>query len=434
MQATVETISNLERRMTVSVPVQPLEAEVSQRINRLARTAKLPGFRPGKVPLNMVRQQYGAQVRNEVLSDAVERSFNDAVQQNKLRVAGYPNIEHKPYAEADEKIEYIATFEVFPEVKIGDLAKVKIERPVLEVGEAEVKKTIDVLLRQRATFDPVKRASKKGDKINITLIASIDGKEVERTDASGLDLVIGEGGRFPAFESELSGNKAGSNKVFEVAYPEDHKPEQLAGKTVSYDVTFNSVEQAKLPEFDADFARSLGVEDGNVAQMQEEITASLKQEVDKRVRAKLKEQAFQALIENTQLEVPKAFVNAEIGRLIQNTQNNLQQRGVDLSNVNLEPGLFEEQATRNASLRLILSELVNLHSLQANAEQVRGMVDVFAQSFERPADVVAWYYADVKRLDEPAALATEENVVEWVLGAAKVSDKKVKFDDLMGNS
>ena len=211
MQATVETISNLERRMTVSVPLQPLESEVNERINRLARTAKLPGFRPGKVPLNMVRQQYGAQVRNEVLSDAVERSFNDAVEQNKLRVAGYPNIEHKPYAETDQQIEYTATFEVFPEVKVGDLSKIKIERPALEVGEAEVKKTIDVLLRQRATFEPVKRASKKGDKINISLIASIDGQEVERTDEQGLDLVIGEGGRFPAFESELSGNKPASN-------------------------------------------------------------------------------------------------------------------------------------------------------------------------------------------------------------------------------
>lgn len=434
MQATVETISNLERRMTVSVPVQPLESEVNERINRLARTAKLPGFRPGKVPLNIVRQQYGAQVRNEVLSDAVERSFNDAVEQNKLRVAGYPNIEHKPYAEADQKLEYIATFEVFPEVKIGDLSKVKIERPALEVGEAEVKKTIDVLLRQRATFEPVKRASKKGDKINISLIASIDGQEVERTDENGLDLIIGEGGRFPAFESELSGNKAGSNKVFEIAYPEDHRPEQLAGKTVSYDLTFNSVEQAKLPEFDADFARSLGVEDGDVEKMREEITASLKQEVEKRVRAKLKEQAFQALLDSTALEVPKAFVNAEIGRLIQSTQNNLKQRGVDLANVNLEPALFEEQAKRNASLRLILSELVNSENLQANAEQVRNMVNVFAQSFERPDDVVTWYYADTQRLDEPAALATEDNVVEWVLKSAKVTDKKVKFDDLMGNS
>ncbi|MPS49086.1 trigger factor [Methylobacillus sp.] len=434
MQATVETISNLERRMTVSVPVQPLESEVNERINRLARTVKMPGFRPGKVPLNIVRQQYGAQVRNEVLSNAVERSFSDAVEQNKLRVAGYPHIEHKPYAENDPQIEYVATFEVFPEVNIGDLSKAKIERPVLEVGEAEVKKTIDVLLRQRATFEPVKRASKKGDKINISLIAYIDDQEVERTDENGLDLIIGEGGRFPAFESELSGNKAGSNKVFEIAYPEDHKPEQLAGKTVRYDVTFNTVEQAKLPEFDADFARSLGVEDGDVEKMREEITASLKQEVEKRIRVKLKEQAFQALLDNTALEVPKAFINAEVGRLIQSTQDNLKQRGVDLANVNLEPALFEEQATRNASLRLILSELVNRENLQANAEQVRNMVNVFAQSFERPDDVVAWYYADTKRLDEPAALATEDNVVEWVLKSANVVDKKVKFDDLMGNS
>lgn len=434
MQATVETISNLERRMTVSVPVQPLESEVNERINRLARTAKMPGFRPGKVPLSMVRQQYGAQVRNEVLGDAVERSFNDAIQQNKLRVAGYPNIEHKPYAEADERLEYVATFEIFPEVKVADVSKVKIERPVLEVGEAEVKKTIDVLLRQRATFEPVKRASKKGDKINISLIASIDGQEVERTDASGLDLVIGEGGRFPAFEDELSGNKPGSNKVFEIAYPEDHKPEQLAGKTVSYDVTFNTVEQAKLPEFDADFARSLGVADGNVEEMREEITASLKQEVEKRVRAKLKEQVFQALVDNSELELPKAFINAEISRLMQSTQNNLKQRGIDLANVNLEPALFEEQGKRNATLRLVLSEIVNTNNLQATADQVRSMVDTFAQSFERPEDVVAWYYADTSRLDEPAALATEENVVDWVLKSAKVADKKVKFDDLMGNS
>lgn len=433
MAATVETISNLERRITVSVPLKPIEEEVTQRINRLARTAKLPGFRPGKVPMKLVYQQYGAQVRDEVFSGAVERTFTEAVQENKLRVAGYPNIEPKQ-SEGGEHFEYVATFEVFPEFEIGDLSKVKIERPVLEVGEADVKKTTDVLLKQRATYEAVKRASKKGDKVNIALRALIDGNEVERTSEQGLDLILGEGGRVAEFDDHLIGNKVGSQKTFDIAYPAEHKPEQLAGKTVTYEVTFNTVEQAKLPELDADFARGLGVEDGDVEKMKAEIKQSLEQEVAKRVRAKVKEQVFQALVENVALELPKAIIEAETNRVMQSTQNNLQQRGVDVSTVTLDPAMFEEQAKRNASLRLILSELVNKNSLQANAEQVRAMVDQFAQSFERPEDVVRWYYDDPKRLDEPASLATEENVVNWVLQAAKVSDKKVKFDDLMGNA
>jgi len=208
----------------------------------------------------------------------------------------------------------------------------------------------------------------------------------------------------------------------------------LAGKTVSYQVTVNTVSQPKLPEVDAEFAKTLGVEDGDVEKMRSEIKESLNQEVSKRVRAKVKDQVFHALVESANVELPKTLVGVEINRIMQMTQQNLQQRGVDLSNVQLEPGMFEEQAKRSASLRLILGDLVNKNSLQANAEQVRAMVDQFAQSFERPTEVVRWYYEDVKRLDEPAALATEENVVSWVLGQAKVTDVNVKFDDLMGNA
>ena len=434
MPATVETLSNLERRMTVTVPMKPIEEEIGQRINRLARTAKLSGFRPGKVPLKLVQQQYGSQVRDEVLSNTVERTFSDAVAENKLRVAGFPDIEHKPFSEATEQFEYTATFEVFPEVVIGDLSKAKIERPVLEVGDADVKKTIDVLIKQRATFEPVKRAAKKGDKVHVALRALIDGQEVESTGEQGIDLVLGEGGRIAEFDENLIGNKSGSSKTFEIVYPADHNPEQLAGKTVSYEVTFNSVEQAKLPAIDADFARSLGVEDGDVEKMQAEIKDSLTQEVVKRIRAKLKEQVFQALVDTVNIDLPRALIGVEINRLMQMTQQNLQQRGVDLSNVNLEPALFEEQAKRGTALRLILAELVNKNELQANPEQIRAMVDQFAQSFEQPEEVVRWYYADPKRLDEPSALATEENVVAWVLESAKVSDKKVKFDDLMRNA
>ena len=434
MSATVEIISKLERRMTVTVPMKPIEDEINQRISQLMRTAKLPGFRPGKVPAKLVQQQYGAQARDEALTNAVERSFSEGVESNKLRVAGYPSIEHKPFAEADKEFQYVATFEVFPEIEIGDLSKVKIERPSLEVAEADMKRTLDVLVKQRATFEPVKRAAKKGDKVKLGLSASIDGNEVESTGAQTIDLVIGEGGRVPQFDDNLVGAKAGAEATFDITYPADHQPEQLAGKTVSYKVNFVEVAQVKLPEIDAEFAKTLGVDDGNVEKMKAEIKESLSQEVTKRVRQNVKEQVFDALVSNAKFDLPNALLGMEIDRLMQMSRHNLQQRGVDLANVTLEPSMFEEQAKRGATLRLVLMHLVNEHSLQANADQVRAMVDQFSVSFERPEDVVRWYYDDVKRLDEPAALATEENVVNWVLAAAKVTDKKVKFDDLMGNS
>lgn len=434
MALNVETLGKLERRITISVPLQPLEAQIKQRLSQISRTAKFAGFRPGKAPLGLVNQHYGDQVRDEVYSGAVEKSFGEAVDEAKLRVAGFPNIEHKPFGAASESLEYTATFEVFPEVKVGDLSKVKIERPVIEVSDADVKKTLDVLVKQRVTFVPVKRAAKIGDRVNVTLKATIDGKEVESTGTTGIDLVLGEGGRIAAFDENLAGGKAGSAKQFEISYPADHQPEQLAGKVVTYDVSYVSVSEPKLPAIDAEFAKGLGVEDGDVEKMKAEVTESLNQEVAKRVSAKLKEQVFQALVDHTDLDIPKVLLSTEINRMMETTAQNLKQRGADMSVIKLEPSMFEEQAKRSTKLRLILGEIININKLHATADQVRAMVDVFAQSFERPSEVVTWYYADPKRLDEPAALATEENAVAWVLSNAKVTDKKVKFDDLMGSA
>lgn len=434
MALNVETLSNLERRITISVPLQPLEAQITQRLNQVARTAKFSGFRPGKAPMGLVNKHYGNQVRDEVYSAAVEKSFGEAVDEAKLRVAGFPNIEHKPFDAASQVLEYTATFEVFPDVVVGDLSKVKIERPVLEVSEADVKKTLDVLIKQRVTFEPVKRAAKKGDRVNVTLKAFMDGEEVESTGDNGIDLVLGEAGRMGTFDDELTGGKVGATKKFDITYPEDHNPAQLAGKTVGYEVTFVSISQPVLPEIDAEFAKSLGVEDGDVEKMKAEVAESLKQEVAKRVSAKLKEQVFQALVESSDFDLPRILLETEVNRMMQTTEQNLKQRGADLTNIQLEPSMFEDQAKRSTKLRLLLGELINTNGLHANADQVRAMVDVFSQSFERPADVVTWYYADHKRLDEPAALATEENAVGWVLSQAKVTDKKVKFDDLMGNA
>jgi trigger factor len=434
MAVAVEKLSNLERRMTIKVPLAPLEGQIRQRLQQISRTAKFAGFRPGKAPIGLVNQHYGDQVRDEVYSKAVEVSFGEAAEENKLRIAGFPNIEHKPFEDAAQEFEYTATFEVFPEVKLGDLSKAKIEKPTLEVSEADVEKTLDVLVKQRVSYSPVKRASKKGDKVTITLTASIDGKPVESTGDKGIDLVLGEPGRMAQFDDEMTGSKAGTTKTFEIAYPADHNPAQLAGQTVSYEVTFVSVSEPVLPKVDAEFAKSLGVEDGDVEKMKAEIKLSLEQEVEKRIKARVKEAVFQALLAEVELETPKAVVGAEINRLMQATAQNLQQRGMDPKAIQLEPAMFEEQAKRNATLRLVLSEVVNANNLQANADQVRAMVDTFAQSFEKPQELVNWYYSDVKRLDEPAALATEENVVNWVLEKAKVTNKKIKFDELMAGA
>ncbi len=433
MALNVETVSELERRVTITVPLKPLETQIEQRLKQIARTAKFAGFRPGKAPMGLVNQQYGNQVRDEIYSGAVEKSFGDAVDEQKLRVAGFPNIEHKPFDAASEVLEYTATFEIFPEVKVGDLSKLKIERPVLEVGEADVKKTLDVLVKQRVSYEPVKRASKKGDRLNITLKASIEGQEVESTADKGIDIVLGEPGRVPTFDDALIGKKSGTATQFDVVYPDDHQPAQIAGKTVTYDVNVVSVSQPKYPEIDAEFAKSLGVEDGDVEKMKGEIAESLKQEVAKRVSAKVKEQVFQALVESATFEIPRVLLGTEINRMMETTMQNLKQRGADMNNVRLEPSMFEDQAKRSTKLRLVLGDLINKNNLHANADQIRAMVEVFAQSFEKPSDVVTWYYADPKRLDEPSALATEENAVSWVLSQAKVSDKKVKFDDLMNN-
>lgn len=433
MALNVETLSELERRMTITVPLKPLQTQIEQRLKQIARTAKFAGFRPGKAPLGLVNQHYGDQVRDEVYSGAVEKSFGDAVDEQKLRVAGFPNIEHKPFDEAAEVLEYTATFEIFPEIALGDLKKLKVERPTLEVSDADVKKTLDVLVKQRISYEPVKRAAKKDDRVNVILKASVEGQEVESTADKGIDLVLGEPGRVPEFDEAIIGCKAGSNKSFEITYPADHASEKIAGKKVAYEVTVVSVSQPKYPEVDANFAKSLGVDDGDVDKMKAEIAESLKQEVAKRIKAKVKEQVFKSLVDNSTFELPRVILTTEMNRMMQSTVQSLQQRGADMSNIRLEPSMFEDQAKQSAKLRLILGDMINKNNLHATADQVRAMVDVFAQSFEKPAEVVTWYYADPKRLDEPAALATEENAVEWVLSQAKVTDKKVKFDELMSN-
>ena len=431
MATAVETLSNLERRITVKVPVEPLQQEMSSRFQRLTRTAKVPGFRPGKAPLKMIEQQYGPQVKEEVFAEAIETSFGQAIEENKLRVVGMPNIQHKPLNQIKEDFEYTATFEVFPEVTLGDFKAISIDKPDAQITDKDVNKTIDVLLKQRAQFIESKEASAKGDRLTLTLTSFINDKQVETTGDKPIQIILGDDSRFAIFDDHLVGEKAGESKTFEVNYPETHNPKELAGKTVQYNVNFILVAKPKLPEVNSQFAQSLGVLDGNVDQMRDEIKQSLEQELDKRVKIKLKEQVFTQLLEVCNADLPKALINLEINRMAQSTYANLKQRGADLKQFKLEPSMFEEQAKKTCKLRLVLAEIVDKNNLRASADQIRAMVNEFALNFDDTEEAVQWFYAEPSRLEEPTALATEVNVVEWFIAQCKVQNKKTTFDELM---
>ena len=431
MATAVETLSNLERRITVKVPVEPLQQEMSSRFQRLTRTAKVPGFRPGKAPLKMIEQQYGPQVKEEVFAEAIETSFGQAIEENKLRVVGMPNIQHKPLNQVKEDFEYTATFEVFPEVTLGDFKAISIDKPEAQITDKDVNKTIDVLLKQRAQFIESKEASAKGDRLTLTLTSFINDKQVETTGDKPIQIILGDDSRFAIFDDHLVGEKAGESKTFEVNYPETHNPKELAGKTVQYNVNFILVAKPKLPEVNSQFAQSLGVLDGNVDQMRDEIKQSLEQELDKRVKIKLKEQVFTQLLEVCNADLPKALINLEINRMAQSTYANLKQRGADLKQFKLEPSMFEDQAKKTCKLRLILAEIVDKNNLRASADQIKAMVNEFALNFDDTEEAVQWFYAEPSRLEEPTALATEVNVVEWFITQCKVQNKKTTFDELM---
>ena len=431
MATAVETLSNLERRITVKVPVEPLQQEMSSRFQRLTRTAKVPGFRPGKAPLKMIEQQYGPQVKEEVFAEAIETSFGQAIEENKLRVVGMPNIQHKPLNQVKEDFEYTATFEVFPEVTLGDFKAISIDKPEAQITDKDVNKTIDVLLKQRSQFIESKEASAKGDRLTLTLTSFINDKQVETTGDKPIQIILGDDSRFAIFDDHLVGEKAGESKTFEVNYPETHNPKELAGKTVQYNVNFIVVAKPKLPEVNSQFAQSLGVLDGNVDQMRDEIKQSLEQELDKRVKIKLKEQVFTQLLEVCNADLPKALINLEINRMAQSTYANLKQRGADLKQFKLDPSMFEEQAKKTCKLRLVLAEIVDKNNLRASADQIKAMVNEFALNFDDTEEAVQWFYAEPSRLEEPTALATEVNVVEWFITQCKVQNKKITFDELM---
>ena len=427
------TASALERRIHMSVPLAEIDKDVEARLKKMARTVKMPGFRPGKVPFRMVAQSYGPQARSEAIGAAVEKVLGEQIRAQSLRVAGYPNIEPKE-ASGSDALEFTAVFEVYPEIVVADVSAQEIERPQLSVTDAEVDKTLDVLRKQRTVFEPVERAAQDGDRVVVDFTGRKDGEEFEGGKATDFVFVIGGGQMLKDFETAVLGLNAGESKGFDMTFPADYHAAHLAGQTVQFEVVLKKVEEPRLPELDAEFAKSLGIADGDVAKMREEVKANLEREVKRRIQAKLKERVMNVLIETHPIEVPKALVEQESAQLAENAKKDFESRGMQTKDLPIEPAWFAEQAVRRVKLGLIMSELVKSKELHAKPDQIRAIIEDFAASYEDPSEVVGWYYSQPQRLAQAEALVIEDNVVEWVVSNARTTDVTASFDELMGNA
>ena len=435
MQANLETLSGLERRLSVAVPLAEIETEVQSRLKHIGRTAKMAGFRPGKVPFKVVQQHYGAQVRQEVLGATIEKSFGDAVREQNLRVAGYPKFDPATPADGAAEFQYSATFEIYPDIVVGDISAKAVERIALEVGDAEVDKTLEIMRKQRVTFDAADKAAENGDRLQISYVGTIDGVAFEGGKADNQYTVLGEGRLLPDFEKSLAGMKAGEKKSFDLKFPDDYHGKEVAGKNARFDVTVSEVAAPKLPPVDAEFAKTLGVEDGDVAKMRAEVKANLEREVKQRLKAKTKDQVMQTLLDVTPIVAPKSLIDMEVQALQKMARENMAARGMPVKDEMPMPAeIFEAQAQRRVSLGLILGEVVRNNGLHAKPEQVKAAVEMQAQSYEHPQEVVKWFYSQPERLRDIESVVLEENVVEWALGVAKAEDKAISFDELMGYS
>jgi trigger factor len=436
MTVTVETLEKLERKITLTLPADVIQNEVAKRLKRLARDVKMDGFRPGKVPMNVVAQRYGYSVHYEVMNDKVGEAFASAAGEAKLRVAGQPQITEKEGA-PEGQLTFDAVFEVYPEVKIGDLSTAEIDKISTEVSEAAIDRTLEILRKQRRTFAQraADQAATDGDRVSIDFAGKIDGEAFDGGKAEGFQFIVGDGQMLKEFEDAVRGMKAGESKTFPLPFPADYHGKDVAGKTADFLVTVHKIEAAHLPEVDEALAKSLGIADGTVEALRADIKKNLEREVKFRVQARNKQAVMDALVAKAELDLPKSVVQSELDRLVEGARADLKQRGIkDADKAPIPAELFQEQAERRVRLGLVVAELVRSHELYAKPEQIKAHIDELASSYEKPADVVRWYTGDNRRMAEVEAVVVENNVTEFVLSKAKVTDKLVAFDELMGQA
>jgi trigger factor len=436
MAVTVETLEKLERKITLTLPVDVIAKEVDVRLKRVARQVKIDGFRPGKVPMNIVAQRYGYSTHYEVMNDKVGQAFAAATNEAKLRVAGQPRISEKE-GSPEGQMAFEAIFEVYPEVKMGDLANIEVEKASAEVTDAAIDKTIEILRKQRRTFAQrgLTGAAQDSDRVTIDFEGKIDGEPFQGGKAEDFQFLLGEGQMLKEFEDAVRGMKSGESKTFPLNFPADYHGKDVAGKQADFLVTLKKVEAAHMPEVTDELAKSLGVADASVAGLRADIKNNLEREVKFRLLGRNKQAALDALVTVAELDLPKSSVQAEVDRMIEGARADLKARGIkDADKAPIPDDVFRPQAEKRVRMGLVVAELVRNHELHATAEQIKAHIEELASSYEKPADVVKWYYSDMSRLGEVEAIVIENNVTDFILSKAKVTAKAVSFDELMGQS
>lgn len=436
MTVTVETLEKLERKITLTLPVSTIQSEVEARLKKIARTTKMDGFRPGKVPMNVVAQRYGYSVHFEVMNDKVGEAFASAANEAKLRVAGQPRITESQ-ASPEGEMAFDAVFEVYPDVKIADLTTAEVEKITAEVTASAIDKTLDILRKQRRTFAQRAQdaAVQEGDRVSVDFEGKIDGEVFSGGKAEDFQFIVGDGQMLKEFEDATRGMKSGESKTFQLVFPADYHGKDVAGKTADFMVTLKKVEAAHLPEVNEALAKSLGIADATVDGLRADIKKNLEREVKSRLLARNKKAVMDALVGKAELDLPNASVQAEINRLLEGARADLKQRGIkDADKAPIPDDVFRPQAERRVRLGLVVAELVRANDLKARAEQIKAHIEELAASYEKPADVMRWYYSDNNRLAEVEAIVIENNVTEFVLSKVKISEKIVSFDELMAQN
>ena len=433
MAVTVETLEKLERRITLVIPATDLNAEIETRLRKLSRTVKADGFRPGKVPMSVVAQRYGYSVQNEVMNDKLGQAFASAANEAQLRVAGTPRVTPKEDA-PEGQFAFDATFEIYPEVKLGDLAVIEVDRVSSEVTDAAIDRTVDILRKQRRSFAqrPAVEGAIEGDRVTIDFEGKIDGETFSGGKADAFQFMIGEGQMLEQFDKAVRGMKVGDNKTFPLLFPADFHGKDVAGKEADFLVTMKKIEVQHLPTMDEAFVKSLGIADGTVDGLRADVKKNLEREVKFRVLARNKAAAMDALVKVAELDIPKALVDNELVRLIAKAREDLKQRGFkDAGKSPIPNEIFQPQAERRVRLSLVVAELVRSNGLQAKPEQLQAHIEEMSQSYEKPSEVMRWYLSDRERMAEVEAVVIEANVTQHVLGLVKINDKALPFDELM---
>ncbi len=426
MQVSVETTSGLERRMTVGIPAERIENEVNKRLQQTASRARVDGFRPGKVPMSVIRKRFGGSARQEVIGEVIQSSFYEAVMQEKLNPAGAPSVEPKQLEEGKD-FEYVATFEVYPEVQLADFSGIDVERIDAEVTDEDVEKMLDILRKQNTSFENVDRAAQDGDQLTVDFTGRIDGEAFQGGTANNTQIVLGSGRMIPGFEEGLVGAKAGESRTLNVTFPEDYQNLELAGKAAEFEVMVHSVAEPVMPKLNDEFFARFGVEEGGLEGFRAEVRKNMERELRQAIKSKTKTQVMDGLLAINEVDVPKALISSEIDRLRQQAVQ--QFGGANIKPEQLPAELFEDQAKRRVSLGLIVAEVVKQNDIKPDNDRVRAMVEDLASAYQEPQQVINWYYQNEQQLAEIQSVVLEEQVVDTVLQKAKVTDKQVAYED-----